>query len=437
MVGLSLPEAMAALAPHLPASRDAGLAEHYREGFVAQRAAGGGDAASRRSIRARGRRWSGWRPTPSTLLGVATGKARPGLDHVLRAPRSRGSFFATAPDRRRPSLQAASVDAARGARRDRRAIRAAAVMVGDTEFDIAMGRAAGFATIGVAWGYHPRARLRGRRRGPGDRRLRRARRGARRRCGRRRVSWAPRRRFWQAAAVRPAADGFAVASRRPAAAHPGEGAALRADRALAAAIAAEWNALDDGSIPPARCRSPARRIRRSTASRAQRAAVVAAIAAYGDTDLLCYRAEEPEALRDRQAAAWDPWLDWAARELGAPLVAVAGRDAPARSRPRASRRCAPRSRRTTPFALTALHELVTLSGSLVLGLAVARGALPPADAWALSRIDEDWQAEHWGADAEAEAAAGAPARRLPARPDRLALLAGERVRSTPDPGRHA
>ena len=94
-----------------------------------------------------------------------------------------GAFLRHRADRGRASLQAAS-------RRCcwRRSPRPAcgparAVMVGDTEFDIAMGRAAGFATVGVTWGYHPRARLRGGRRRPGDRRLRRARRGARRRSG--------------------------------------------------------------------------------------------------------------------------------------------------------------------------------------------------------------------------------------------------------------
>jgi chaperone required for assembly of F1-ATPase len=76
-----------------------------------------------------------------------------------------------------------------------------------------------------------------------------------------------------------------------------------------------------------------------------------------------------------------------------------------------------------PFPLTALHELVTLSGSLVLGLAVTRGALPPPQAWALSRIDEDWQAEQWGRDPEAEAAAAARRADFLRAAELLALLA--------------
>jgi len=91
--------------------------------------------------------------------------------------------------------------------------------------------------------------------------------------------------------------------------------------------------------------------------------------------------------------------------LGAPLVAVTGvmhQPQPAPSL--AALRAAVAGH--DAFGLTALHELVTLSGSLVLGLAVARGALEAPAAWELSRIDETWQIEHWGLDAEAEAAAG-------------------------------
>ena len=128
------------------------------------------------------------------------------------------------------------------------------------------------------------------------------------------------------------------------------------------------------------------------------------IAAYGDTDLICYRATEPEGLRERQAEAWDPLLAWSAEALGAPLTQVVGlmpQDQPPASL--AALRAA--VAREDAFGLVALHDLVTLSGSLVIGLAVARGAIAADDAWALSRVDEAWQAELWGDDAEAEAAA--------------------------------
>jgi phosphoglycolate phosphatase len=156
VVGLSLNEAMAALAPHLPEADTLALAGHYRDRFVAQRAAGGAeahaplypgalDALERLSA------------LPATLLGVATGKARRGLDHVL-ATHSLARFFVTAqtadfhPSKPHPSMLLTALA-------ETGCDAAAAVMVGDTEFDMAMGRAAGLATVGVSWGYHTRERL--------------------------------------------------------------------------------------------------------------------------------------------------------------------------------------------------------------------------------------------------------------------------------------
>ena len=126
------------------------------------------------------------------------------------------------------------------------------------------------------------------------------------------------------------------------------GAPLRAPTAaLAAAIAAEWDALE-AEIDPERL--PLTRLANSAIDRVepQHAAVAAAIAEYGATDLLCYRAEGPAALAARQAAAWDPWLLWARRALGAPLLAVARRDAPAPARQPASPPSAPRWRPRMP-----------------------------------------------------------------------------------------
>lgn len=156
VVGLSLPEAMATLVAHLPEQDALELATHYREAFTARRQIGGdaaeaplypGALAALEQLAAR----------PQTLLGVATGKARRGLDHVL-AFHELGRFFATRqtadvhPSKPHPSmLHAALTETGCDASR--------AVMVGDTEFDVAMGRAAGMATVGVAWGYHPRERL--------------------------------------------------------------------------------------------------------------------------------------------------------------------------------------------------------------------------------------------------------------------------------------
>lgn len=154
VVGLSLPVALATLAPELDPDEVEALAGHYRNRFNAQRAAeraapplypGAREALDRLAEQ------------PDTLIGVATGKARRGLDHILAAHGLTG-LVATAqtadghPSKPHPSmLLAALAETGVEARH--------AVMVGDTEFDVAMGRAAGLGTIAVTWGYHSRDRL--------------------------------------------------------------------------------------------------------------------------------------------------------------------------------------------------------------------------------------------------------------------------------------
>ncbi|WP_118133762.1 HAD-IA family hydrolase [Oceanicella sp. SM1341] len=157
IVGLSLPEAIATMVPGLPPAEVLSLTEAYKQAFVALRAETGGEAAAPLYPGARAA-LERLHAEEHTLLGVATGKARRGLDHVFHA-HGLGHFFATAqtadlhPSKPHPSmletcLHETGVDVAHS------------VMVGDTEFDIAMGRAAGFRTIGVSWGYHPVSRLR-------------------------------------------------------------------------------------------------------------------------------------------------------------------------------------------------------------------------------------------------------------------------------------
>lgn len=211
------------------------------------------------------------------------------------------------------------------------------------------------------------------------------------------------RRFWTEVTVEEDADGFGLRlDARPL--RTPERLPLRVPtRPLAEALAAEWRAVEAELRPEA---LPFTRAANVAIDRVAKNPdpVVEAIARYGESDLLCYRATEPRALRERQAAAWNPVLDWAATALGAPLRVGRGivhLDQPASSiaalRAVVSQQDA--------FSLTALHDLVTLSGSLVLGLGVRRGALEPDAAWGLSRIDEIWQSEQWGADDEAEAAA--------------------------------
>lgn len=217
------------------------------------------------------------------------------------------------------------------------------------------------------------------------------------------MSWNTARRFWTEVAVAPAEGGFTLALDGRPVRTPAKAALVLPTAALAEAVAGEWRAQGERIAPES---MPLTRAANSAVDKVtpQHAAVAAMLAGYGGTDLICYRAEGPEALAARQAAAWDPWIDWARAELGAPLSAIAGVIHQPQPEP-GQRALRAHVAALDPFRLTALHDLVTLSGSLVLGLAVQRGALPAGDAWTLSRIDETWQQEQWGVDSEAEQAA--------------------------------
>jgi chaperone required for assembly of F1-ATPase len=112
---------------------------------------------------------------------------------------------------------------------------------------------------------------------------------------------------------------------------------------------------------------------------------------------LCYRAPGPEGLVVRQAAGWDPVLEWAEAAFEARLRVTTGVIL-IEQHPAAIARLADEVRALDPFRLAAFHDLVSISGSLVLGLAVTGGRLSSEEAFALSRIDEHWQAELWGQD---------------------------------------
>jgi chaperone required for assembly of F1-ATPase len=209
--------------------------------------------------------------------------------------------------------------------------------------------------------------------------------------------WAPRR-FWREAGVRPEGGGFAVALDGRPIRTPGRAPLVVPTRAFAEAVAAEWDA--QGEVVDPRS-MPATRLSNTAIDRVahHHGAVVDMVAAYGGTDLLCYRAERA-ALAARQREGWDPLLAWAAEAFGAELRLAEGVmpvDQPAEALGRLRARVAAMG----PFPLSAFHDLVTLTGSLVLGLAVAEGRIGPEEGWRLSRIDEDFQAGEWGEVEEA------------------------------------
>lgn len=216
--------------------------------------------------------------------------------------------------------------------------------------------------------------------------------------------WAARR-FWKAVSIRPEGSGYEVRLDDRQLRTPGKVPLILPTEALAQAVADEW-AAQEGRIQP--LTMPLTRAANSTVERVmpQFSAVVDMLAEYGGTDLLSYRATEPHALVALQAEAWDPLLEWAAQELGSTLRVTSG-VIPIAQDPQQIDRLRSVLAALDPFGLTAAHDLITLPGSLILGLAVLKGRLDARTAHALSRLDEEFQADRWGRDAEAQQAADA------------------------------
>ena len=168
---------------------------------------------------------------------------------------------------------------------------------------------------------------------------------------------------------------------------------------LADAIVGEWEAQGDRIDPRS---MPLTGLANAAIDRVgpEHEAFVRALAAYGESDLLCYRADTPEGLVTRQARHWDPLLAWARHRFDVDFEMVQGvlhRAQPAATLGRLRKAVAARD----AFALAALSPLITITGSLILALALAEGAIDLDTAWTAATVDEGWQSEQWGEDEEA------------------------------------
>ncbi len=210
-------------------------------------------------------------------------------------------------------------------------------------------------------------------------------------------------RFWTAASVAPRETGFTVELDGRQVKTPAKSLLVLPNHTMALAVAEEWEAQED-KIDPATM--PVTRAANAAIDKVtvQHEEVATLIAAYGDSDLLCYRAEGPQELIERQAQAWDPLLDWAAGTLGARLRPVSGVMHAAQN-PDALQTLSEQVHAMDPFALTAMHDLVGLTGSLIIGFAAVHNVDDIGALWRLSRVDETWQEELWGVDEEARAQA--------------------------------
>lgn len=174
---------------------------------------------------------------------------------------------------------------------------------------------------------------------------------------------------------------------------------------LAAAIAGEWAAQGDKVDPRS---MPLTGLANAAIDRVEphRETFAAGLAAYGESDLLCYRAEAPARLVERQAALWDPILAWARRRYDVDFVVACGiihRPQPHGTKTQLAHAVHARS----AFELAGLSPLVTISGSLLVALALAEGTIGLDEAWVAATLDEQWQAEKWGEDSEAAQALSA------------------------------
>jgi len=192
---------------------------------------------------------------------------------------------------------------------------------------------------------------------------------------------------------------------------------------IAKLIAQEWEATS-GEVDPAQM--PATRWANAAIDKvaSQRDGVVDMLAEYGGTDLLCYRADSPRTLSERQQAAWNPVLEWAEIHLSAPLKTTFGMMPVAQSGDSLAALKSELQRLST-FELAAVHDLVTISGSLVLALAVFHQEISALRAWEHGTIDEVWQVELWGEDEAAEIAALARKQSFLFAADLLILLRAE------------
>ncbi len=141
-------------------------------------------------------------------------------------------------------------------------------------------------------------------------------------------------------------------------------------------------------------------------------AVLEDILRFSTSDLVCYRAGTPEALVERQAEAWDPFIDWARNALGARFLLAEGVMHVEQPRETIGAVAVHLRKRAEPFRLAALHLMTSLTGSALIALAVEAGELDVESAWAAAHVDENWNIEQWGEDAEAAARQAARKRNM-------------------------
>jgi chaperone required for assembly of F1-ATPase len=209
-------------------------------------------------------------------------------------------------------------------------------------------------------------------------------------------------RFWNEVTVEPEAGGWAVKLDGRPVRTPARAPLVMPTELLAEAIASEWRRVEEDVEPRA---MPLTGLANAAIDRVapERAAFAGGLARYAEADLACYRADGPAALVQRQSEHWDALLAWARRRYDVDFATTSGL-MHVRQPEATVERLTHAVATLDPFHLAGLSPLVTVGGSLVAALAVLEKAMTADEAWKAVSVDERWQLEQWGADAEAEAA---------------------------------
>ncbi|MBZ9993535.1 ATP12 family chaperone protein [Mesorhizobium sp. BH1-1-4] len=210
------------------------------------------------------------------------------------------------------------------------------------------------------------------------------------------------RRFYKEVSVAPVEGGFAVHLDGKPVRTPGK-ALLALPTEAAAALVADEFAQQGETINPVTM--PVMRLANTAIDgvATDPQAVLEDVLRFASSDMLCYRADAPQGLVERQNEQWDPVIDWARASLGARFNLAEGIIHVEQPRETIAVLGSHLAQRAEPLRLAAIHVMTSLTGSALLALAVDFGALDGEEAWAAGHVDEDWQIAQWGQDAEAVA----------------------------------
>ena len=209
-------------------------------------------------------------------------------------------------------------------------------------------------------------------------------------------------RFWTDVSVGQETGGWSIALDGRPVRTPARASLVVPNKALAEAIAGEWRDVE-GEIDPRAM--PLTGLANAAIDRVapDKDTFATGLARYAEADLACYRADNPKELVERQAESWNALLAWARRRFDVDFVTTSG-VAHVEQPPATVERLAHAVASLDAFRLAGLSPLVTIGGSLIAALAVLEKAITPDEAWQAVSLDERWQLEQWGSDAEAEAA---------------------------------